>query len=94
MFGRIFGALESHPCHRVQRVHTLTTLICVLLYIHRSNVDSYLQNGPLDLFSDHFYENRKAMIDARLKWILSASSEVHTLSMGALQIQVAKSLSL
>jgi len=37
---------------------------------------SYLQNGPLDLFSDCFYESRKEAIVARLEWIRTVPEEV------------------
>lgn len=37
---------------------------------------SSLQAGPLDLMTDDFYSKRTEMIEARLKWIKSASSKV------------------
>ena len=37
---------------------------------------SSLQAGPLDLLTDDFYSKRTEMIEARLKWIKSASNKV------------------
>lgn len=35
----------------------------------------FIQTFPLDLYTDSFYENRKAVIEARLQQLHTASSE-------------------
>lgn len=76
-----YGSSEGWPCAVHAESSTFSAMFALLLWeiIFSPGVADVFrtpyQNGPLDLFSEHFYENRKAIIDAKLKWLLSASSE-------------------
>ena len=50
------------------------------LHIVLCNLTNSLQAGPLDLFSEHFYTNRKDIVEGKLSWIRTAAAEVRITS--------------
>ncbi|CAI2728512.1 unnamed protein product [Schistosoma spindalis] len=78
----------EHGIHCESQIYHL--LFCILFYdilfeISPSPPDvfySYRQSAPLDLFTDEFYQSRKDLIDARLRWLLAVDqSDDHSNSL-------------